>query len=252
MHSPSFAQRCACQSVTGITLQRTAGIVPLMLPAPFPTHESLAGRYVNLVPLVPGHAEPLLRIARHPERERLYRYLPDEPLASLAESQQWIEARLAAADPLFFACAAASGGEVLGRQALMRITPQHGVIEIGNILWGPAMAGTQLATESLYLFARYVFDELGYRRLEWKCDALNEPSRRAALRFGFAFEGIFRQHLMVKGRNRDTAWYAMLDHEWPQLRAGFERWLDPANFDATGRQRSALTTRRDAAQVQRA
>ena len=211
-----------------------------MLPAPVPKHEPIPGRYVQLVPLAAQHAAALYAISSHPERERLYRYLPDEPLASLEESVRWIEARLAADDPLFFACVDAADGRVLGRQALMRITPQHGVIEIGNILWGPAMAGTRLATEALYLMARTVFDVLGYRRFEWKCDSLNAPSRRAALRFGFTFEGIFRQHLWVKGRNRDTAWYAMLDHEWPALRQAYERWLQPDNFDAAGRQRSPL------------
>jgi RimJ/RimL family protein N-acetyltransferase len=211
-----------------------------MLPAPVPPHRPLAGRYVQLLPLAREHAAALFAIAALPERERLYRYLPDEPPASLEESGRWIEARLGADDPLFFACVDAASGDVLGRQALMRITPQHGVIEIGNILWGPAMAGTRLATEALYLMARHVFDELGYRRFEWKCDALNEPSRRAALRFGFTFEGIFRQHLMVKGRNRDTAWYAMLDRDWPALREAYERWLAPGNFDTDGRQRSPL------------
>ena len=211
-----------------------------MLPAPIPRHAPICGRYVQLVPLARQHADALYAISRHPEAARLYRYLPDEPLASLAESAGWIETRLAADDPLFFACVDVATGSILGRQALMRITPQHGVIEIGNILWGPAMAGTRLATEALYLMARYVFDELGYRRFEWKCDSRNGPSRRAALRFGFTFEGIFRQHLWVKGQNRDTAWYAMLDRDWPALRAAYERWLDPANFDAAGRQRSPL------------
>jgi len=211
-----------------------------MLPAPLPKSEPIAGRYVNLVPLAALHAAPLFAISQHPECERLYRYLPDEPPGNPAESQAWVDARLPAQDPLFFACVDAGGGAVL-----MRITPQHGVIEIGNILWGPGMAGTRLATEALYLMARYVFDSLGYRRFEWKCDALNEPSRRAALRFGFVFEGIFRQHLWVKGRNRDTAWYAILDRDWPPLRAAFERWLDPANFDAVGRQLTRLAAHAD-------
>ena len=211
-----------------------------MLPALPPMHRSIAGRIVRLEPLHAGDAAALFDIARHAERERMYRYLPDEPPRTLAETQAWVDARLAAADPLFFTCADAASGRVVGRQALMRITPDHGVIEIGNILWGPGMAGTALATESLFLMARYVFDELGYRRFEWKCDSLNEPSRRAASRFGFEFEGLSRQHLWVKGRNRDTAWYAMLDRDWPQLRARYERWLDPRNFDPAGRQRVAL------------
>jgi RimJ/RimL family protein N-acetyltransferase len=122
----------------------------------------------------------------------------------------------------------------------MRITPEHGVIEIGNILWGPPIARTRVATEALYLAAKYVFEDLGYRRFEWKCNDLNEPSKRAAARFGFAFEGVFRQHMWTKGANRDTAWFAMLDGDWPRLRAAYERWLDPENFDPAGRQRAKL------------
>ena len=136
-----------------------------------------------------------------------------------------------ATDPLFYAVVDPATGRAEGRQALMRITPEHGVIEIGSILWGPRIARTRIATEALYLFARHVFDELGYRRFEWKCDSANEPSRRAALRFGFSFEGIFRQHMVVKGRNRDTAWFAITDAEWPRISAGMERWLAPENFD---------------------
>ncbi len=215
-----------------------------MLPAPIPEHRPIVGRYVRLEPLAPQHAAELFEISNHPERDRLYRYLPEERIAALADSSRWIAEKLAASDPLFFVCVDKASGRVLGRQALMRITPQHGVIEIGNILWGPAMAGSRLATESLYLMASYVFDDLGYRRFEWKCDSLNEPSRRAALRFGFRFEGIFRQHLWVKGKNRDTAWYAMLDGDWPALRAAYDRWLDPANFDAAGRQRITLAAAR--------
>ena len=126
----------------------------------------------------------------------------------------------------------------------MRIVPEHGVIEIGSILWGPAIARTRIGTEALFLFARHAIDELGYRRFEWKCHALNEPSRRAAARFGFIFEGVFRQHMMVKGENRDTAWFSIIDTEWPALRQAFERWLDPANFDREGKQRVRLANLR--------
>jgi RimJ/RimL family protein N-acetyltransferase len=122
----------------------------------------------------------------------------------------------------------------------MRITPEHGVIEIGHILWGPAIARSRVATEALFLWAAYVFETLGYRRFEWKCNARNEPSIRAARRFGFTYEGTFRQHLVVKGENRDTSWFAMLDGEWPALRDAYARWLDPANFDADGGQRTRL------------
>ncbi len=143
-------------------------------------------------------------------------------------------------DPRFYAVIDRASGRAEGRQALMRITPEHGVIEIGSILWGPAIARTRVATEALYLFGAYAFETLGYRRFEWKCDAANAPSRRAALRFGFTFEGIFRQHMVVKGRNRDTAWFAITDAEWPKIAAGMQAWLTPANFDAAGQQRQSL------------
>jgi RimJ/RimL family protein N-acetyltransferase len=141
---------------------------------------------------------------------------------------------------LFFAVIDRSSGRCEGRQSLVRIAPEHGVMEVGHILWGPAIARTRVATEALFLFARYAFDALGYRRLEWKCDAANEPSMRAARRFGFNWEGIFRQHMVVKGRNRDTAWFAIVDADWPPLRKGFERWLAPENFDRQGRQKARL------------
>ena len=128
-----------------------------------------------------------------------------------------VKAAAGADDPLFFAVIDKATGRAEGRQALMRIDPVHGAIEIGHVLWGPAIARTRVATEALYLSARYVFDDLGYRRFEWKCNDRNQPSKRAALRFGFAFEGVFRQHMVVKGRNRDTAWFSMLDSEWPGL-----------------------------------
>jgi RimJ/RimL family protein N-acetyltransferase len=124
----------------------------------------------------------------------------------------------------------------------MRIDTTHGVIEIGSILWGPAIARSRVATEALYLFARHAFEALGYRRFEWKCHNGNEPSKRAAIRFGFTYEGLFRQHMVVKGENRDTAWYAMIDIDWPLIRAGYERWLDPTNFEEAGQQRRSLAS----------
>jgi RimJ/RimL family protein N-acetyltransferase len=143
-------------------------------------------------------------------------------------------------DPLFFTLVPLAGERPSGIASYLRITPQFGVIEIGHIWFGKAMQRTIAATESIYLLARRAFDELGYRRLEWKCDALNAASRRAAERFGFTFEGVFRNHMLVKGRNRDTAWYAIIHEDWPGIREGFERWLDPGNFDSSGRQRQRL------------
>ena len=141
---------------------------------------------------------------------------------------------------MYFAVIDNATGVAHGRQALMRITPEHGVIEIGGIYWGPGVARTRVTTEALFLHARYVFDELGYRRFEWKCNDLNAPSKAAAKRFGFRFEGVFRQHMIVKGQNRDTAWFSMLDGEWADIKAEFERWLDPGNFEADGTQKSRL------------
>jgi RimJ/RimL family protein N-acetyltransferase len=195
----------------------------------------LEGYYVRLEPLSEAHAPDLFRAAA-PER---YRWLFDPPPAGEADVAGWIAAANARPD-VFYAVVDRATGRAEGRQSLMRIVPEHGVIEIGNILWGDRMARTRLATEALLLHARYVFDELGYRRFEWKTNARNEASRRAAERFGFAFEGIFRQHMIVKGENRDTAWFAMLDGDWPRLREEYERWLDPGNFDAGGRQRTPL------------
>ena len=157
-----------------------------------------------------------------------------------AQFDAWLRGAATSADPLYFAVIDSATGRCEGRQALMRITPEHRVIEIGCILWGPAMARTRVATEACFLFARHAFDELGYRRFEWKCDSLNRPSRRAAERMGFSYEGIFRQATVVKGRNRDTAWFAMTDGDWLRLRPCYEAWLSPDNFDTRGRQRRRL------------
>lgn len=204
----------------------------------------LDGRYVRLEPLVLAHAEALFAASAAPGAEQRFAYLGDPPPASVAGIETWIARMTKSADPLFAAVIDKANGCVGGRQSLMRITPEHGVVEIGNILWGPAIARTRIATEALYLFAKYSFETLGYRRFEWKCNDLNAPSKAAALRFGFSYEGRFRQHMWVKGANRDTAWFAMIDAEWPRLAAEYERWLDPANFDAAGVQRTSLAARR--------
>lgn len=208
---------------------------------PRPERKALDGRYARLEPLDPArHGADLLASAQAPGGDERFRYLFEEPPADLAAFSPWLQKAAAGEDPLFFAVIDKRTGRTEGRQALMRIDTVHGVIEIGNILWGPAIARTQIATEALYLFARYIFDDLGYRRFEWKCNDRNEPSKRAAIRFGFTFEGVFRQHMVTKGGNRDTAWFSMIDSEWPALKAGYEAWLDPKNFDDEGRQREAL------------
>lgn len=206
-------------------------------PARAPERLTLDGHYARLEPLGPQHASGLFA-AVVPER---FDYLFENGPATEADMAQWVAGAAAKADPMYFAVIDKATGIAEGRQSLMRITPEHGVIEIGGIYWGPAISRSRVTTEALYLHARYVFDELGYRRFEWKCNDLNEPSKAAARRFGFTFEGVFRQHMIVKGKNRDTAWFAMLDGEWPAIKAGFERWLDPGNFASDGSQKTRLS-----------
>ncbi|AGB72089.1 MULTISPECIES: GNAT family N-acetyltransferase [Rhizobium] len=207
-----------------------------------PERITLEGRYTRIEPLdAARHGDDLLASARAPGAEDRFRYLFEDAPADRAAFSPWLEKAASSADPLFFATIDKRTGRAEGRQALMRIDNAHGVIEIGSILWGPAIARSRVTTETLYLFASYVFDTLGYRRFEWKCNSLNEPSKRAAERFGFVYEGIFRQHMVAKGQNRDTAWFAMIDADWPRLKAGYERWLSPENFDEAGQQKTKLT-----------
>jgi RimJ/RimL family protein N-acetyltransferase len=208
-------------------------------PAPLPSRTVLEGQFVMVTPLDPGrHTDALYTGSRD---EELWRFLFDGPFASRDNFLARMERKAASQDPLYFAIVERRSGEAAGYAAYMRITPEHRVIEVGDILYTPALQKTAGATEAMYLMARHVFEDLGYRRYEWKCHSMNAPSRRAALRFGFQFEGIFRQHMIVKGQNRDTAWYSMLDSEWPARKAAFERWLAPVNFDAEGRQRESLS-----------
>jgi RimJ/RimL family protein N-acetyltransferase len=210
-------------------------------PARRPDRIIIPGSYVKLVPLEPAaHSKDLYASTHGPGAEELWRYLWDGPFASEAEFCAALERKAASDDPLCFAIAHSTSGRALGYASYMRIEPANRSIEVGGILFAPELQRTRAATEAMYLMARHIFEELGYRRYEWKCDSLNRPSIRAALRLGFTFEGRFRQHMIVKGRNRDTAWLAMLDSEWPARKTAFERWLAPENFDAQGRQKSAL------------
>ena len=210
------------------------------LPRPHPAPVVIEGRYARLEPLTLAHAGGLYKASSEAGR---FAYLPDPPPGEIAEVQAWIEKTLKNKEYLFSAVVDRATGEAAGRQALMRIEPAHGVIEIGNILWGPAISRTRISTEAFFLAARHIFDDLGYRRFEWKCNDRNEPSKAAARRFGFTFEGLFRQHMVVKGQSRDTAWFSIIDSEWPAIRTAFERWLDPSNFDAAGRQKAKLSAR---------
>ena len=202
---------------------------------PRPARAPLQGRYVRLEPLSHEHANTLYEAASAEGAEDRFRWLFETAPRSRAEFDAWMTNASSSTDPLFFAVIDKKTGRAEGRQALMRIDQTHGVIEIGNIMWGPALQKTRMATEALFLFADHIF-ALGYRRLEWKCNDLNVPSKRAALRFGFQFEGVFRQHMVVKGINRNTAWFAMTDHDWQHMRPSYQRWLSPENFDTDGRQ----------------
>jgi RimJ/RimL family protein N-acetyltransferase len=207
-------------------------------PAPRPGPVTLKGRYGRLEKLTPAHTEDLW--AAFAGHDHVWTYIAaDGPFATAAEFVPYIKRRAAADDPYAYAIIDASDRAV-GYVTLLRIVPEMRVIEVGHVLYSPALQRTPLGTETQYLLARYVFETLGYRRYEWKCDALNAPSRRAALRYGFVYEGTFRQYMIAKGRNRDNAWFSMLDSEWPARKRNFELWLAPENFDSEGRQRLSL------------
>jgi RimJ/RimL family protein N-acetyltransferase len=206
-----------------------------------PRRTTLEGQIVRVAPLDPAkHTDALYQATHGPEREAIWRYMSDGPFENARRFHESLEAKAASEDPLYFAIVDRRSQQAVGYAAYLRIDPANRVIEVGSIVYAPGFQRTTGATEAMYLMARHAFEELGYRRYEWKCNALNQASRNAALRLGFTFEGIFRQHMLVKGRNRDTAWYAMLDGEWPERKACLETWLDPANFDQEGRQRTPL------------
>lgn len=206
-------------------------------PARRPVPVALEGRFVRVIPFdVVQHGPDLYRLSHGPEKEALWTYLTPAPFEDLFAFTRYYVDLASKADPLLFTIADAVSGHAVGHATYMRIETQHRVAEVGNILFTPALQGRPGGTEAMYMMARHAFENLGFRRYEWKCNALNAPSRRAAERLGFTFEGVFRQHMIVKGRNRDTAWYAMLDQDWPRAKAAFEAWLDPANFDPAGHQ----------------
>ncbi|MFC7398658.1 GNAT family N-acetyltransferase [Chelatococcus sp. GCM10030263] len=206
-----------------------------------PARAPLDGRSCRLEPLdAARHGDSLwAAVAGH---DHLWDYMPYGPFPNPADFRTFLTQRASLDDPLTYAVVDRTSERALGWLALMEIRPQHGVIEVGHVLFSPGLQRTPIATEAVALLAAYAFDDLGYRRFEWKCNTLNAPSQRAALRFGFVFEGVFHQHMIVKGRNRDTAWFSMLDGEWPARRAAFAQWLDPDNFDAEGRQKTSLAS----------
>ena len=211
-------------------------------PAKRPERVVLHGRLVDLVPMDPrSHGESLFKLTCGADNERLWAYLQRGPFADRREFDEYLRQLAASEDPMCFAIVERRSGRAVGWVSYMRIEPAHRVIEVGNVVFSSALRRTAGATEAIYLMARNVFEVLGYRRFEWKCNSLNAASRRAALRFGFTFEGIFRQHMVVKGRSRDTAWFSMLDTEWPERKEAFEAWLRPSNFDGEGRQKTSLS-----------
>jgi len=206
-----------------------------------PSADAMQGRYVRLEPMADErHLEDIYQAYAEDIDGDTWAYLPYGPFADRDAFFRFARETYFGADPMFHAVIDRKTGKAAGVASLMRINADHGVIEVGHICYAPVIQRTPVTTEAVYLLGCRIFDELGYRRFEWKCNAANEASTRAAKRFGFSFEGTFRQALVVKGNNRDTAWFSMLDHEWAVRKAGFEAWLDPKNFDENGQQKSAL------------
>jgi RimJ/RimL family protein N-acetyltransferase len=208
---------------------------------PWPEHAAMEGRFCRLEPLDPErHARDLYQANGIDAEGRNWTYLPYGPFNSFEEYHSWLKQWVTISDPMFFAIIDRTSHQAVGVCSYLRIDPRHGSIEVGHLCFSPLLQGGPAATEAMYLMMKYAF-RLGYRRYEWKCNALNIPSRRAAQRLGLSFEGIFRQAAVVKGRNRDTAWYAAIDEEWPALQSAFEDWLAPDNFDAECKQKISLS-----------
>ncbi|MEP3277402.1 MAG: GNAT family protein [Stappiaceae bacterium] len=209
-------------------------------PCKRPSKIVMEGRFVRLEPLSLSHTAELYAASAIPDAHQRFMWLSEYAPSDPDDFTEWVNTAMNSTDPVYFAVIDKQSGTVGGRQTFMRIDSANGVIETGSIYWGPLIARKAAATEALFLFAQHIFDELGYRRFEWKCNNDNEPSKRAALRFGFQYEGTFRQHMIVKGVSRDTAWFAMTDKDWPKLRQRFQNWLDPSNFDTDGQQKLRL------------
>ena len=213
-------------------------------PSLAPTRDPIEGRWTLLRPVDPAKDGATMFAISHRakgEAETLWRYMPYGPFTDEGAFRTWLDGSAVSKDPLFYAIVDKASGKPIGMASYLNIHPANGSIEIGHIWFGSAVQRSRVTTESLYLMMRHAMDNLKYRRLEWKCNALNAPSRAAARRLGFRYEGIFYKHLVVKGHNRDTAWYSILDDEWPPIRAAFEAWCDPGNFDAGGQQKKSLS-----------
>lgn len=218
---------------------RPVGPVVDSTPAERPGPVTLTGRFCRVEKLdAARHTDSLWRELKG--HDEVWDYLAVGPFRDGKDFAEWIEERAVALDPYAYAVVDFASGRALGIVTLMEIRPAMRVIEMGSIVYSPALQRTSAATEAQYLMAKYVFETLGYRRYEWKCNDLNVPSKNAAERLGFRYDGTFPQHMIVKGRNRDTAWYSMIDREWPRIRNAFEWWLRPENFDANGKQRHSI------------
>lgn len=224
--------------------------LPEWQPRPYPQRVQLEGRLCRLEPLNVAHAPALFAALQTAPDTRDWTWLLREPDSSAASFGAWVKSVEQLADPLHFAVVDKQSGAPVGSLALMRIDSANGVMEVGHVHFSPRLSRTAMATEAQWLLMRYAFDTLGYRRYEWKCNSLNEPSRRAAQRLGFQYEGRFRQALVIKGHNRDTDWFSIIDKEWPQVASALRSWLAPDNFDAEGRQRRTLQSLRACAAVQ--
>jgi RimJ/RimL family protein N-acetyltransferase len=204
---------------------------------PRPPRQPMDGRLVRLEPFEVGaHSRHLFEAYSADTEGRLWDYMAYGPFPDLLSYVSHARRTMCGNDPFFHAIIPRGSGRAAGVASYLRVTPEHGVIEVGHICYAPSLQRTAAATEAMYLMARRAFEELGYRRYEWKCDNGNEASKRAALRLGFRYEGVFRKHMVVKGANRDTAWFAITDDEWPRVKYAYEQWLHPANFDDEGRQ----------------
>lgn len=211
-----------------------------------PGRTAIEGRYCRVEPIsLERHAVALFESYMRAPDERDWTYLFSERPQNISVFREYLAKLASSSDPLHYAIVERAKDRAVGTASLMRAEPLHGVIEVGNIGYSPLLKHTSAATEAMYLLMRRVFDELGYRRYEWKCDSLNAPSCAAAKRYGFVFEGIFRNAVVYKNRSRDTAWFAIIDSQWPRIRTAFQMWLDPQNFDAAGRQRRALAAIRE-------
>ena len=221
--------------------QPVGDIIEAWCARPLPPKEPIVGRTCRVEPLdCAAHADALYDAFVKDSESKNWTYLPYGPFEDRADFDKWLDSIALVEDPLFHSIIDLKTEQATGVASYLRINPADGVIEVGHIHFSPLLQRTTLSTEAMYLMMKRVFDELGYRRYEWKCDALNAPSRAAAIRLGFKFEGIFRQATMYKGRNRDTAWYAIIDKEWPEIRDAYTEWLDPSNFDEFGNQLSSL------------